>query len=174
MVTQVKETQHLYEELQLGNKLNECVHRGERSEFALLLSMLDQDVQQHSQFSLPKTEKRVKEIDNETLRKSFNLPKQQALALSSVDEINEFNNASLVEQGSIDTIRLKSCLNPQALSFRDDKKHIDTTIVNSLSLHCRHRLNQKQLNEQPTKRLPFDAANWLSGIRDTLVSSALV
>lgn len=174
MISQVENTQHLHEELQLGNKLNECVHTGERSEFALLLAMLDQDVQQHSQFTLPKTDMTEKQTDCDSLRKLFNLPSKQPLGLDSVEEIEQYNQADLVEKGCIDSIRLRACLNPSAMAFRDDKSHIETALVNNLSLHCRHRLNQKQLEKQPTKRLAFDAAGWLSGIRDTVVASSLV
>lgn len=174
MISQVENTQHLHEELQLGNKLNQCVHTGERSEFALLLAMLDQDVQQHSQFTLPKTEQKDKQIDCDSLRKLFKLPAKQPLGLDSVDKIEQFNQADLVEKGCIDSIRLKACLNPSAVAFRDDKGHIETALVNNLSLHCRHRLNQNQLEKQSNKRLSFDAAAWLSGIRDAVVASSLV
>jgi len=174
VISQVENTQHLHEELQLGNKLSQCVHTGERSEFDLLLAMLDQDVQQHSQFTLPKTESKEQQTDCDSLRKLFNLPAKQPLGLDSVEQIEQFNQADLVEKGCIDSIRLRACLNPSAVAFRDDKSHIETALVNNLSLHCRHRLNQNQLEKQPSKRLAFDAAGWLSGIRDTVVASSLV
>jgi hypothetical protein len=70
----------LLHELQLGEQLNECVHQSRRSDFSLMLAMLCDDVREQSQFILPKsapidgTSTDIKEVNNKTLRKHFDLP----------------------------------------------------------------------------------------------------
>ncbi|GHE90391.1 VC2046/SO_2500 family protein [Thalassotalea profundi] len=159
----------LIEELQLGVKLNECVHSQRRYDFSLMLSMLVDDVCVHSQFSLPLTDKKVNKVDEESLRKTFNVGPSTPLALNSLDEINQFQQGQLVVDAQLASIRLADALNPKALAFRNDVKHIPRSVMDNTSLYC-----QQHRSEPAKQRLPFNVDAWLNSVQETVVKAPLM
>lgn len=156
----------LINELQLGEKLNECIHHKERSQFSLLLAMLTDDVQAHSQFYLPKTDVTTPEVDENSLRKLFKLPQTQSLSLDSVENIDEYNQASLVENNSLTSISLLNALKPMPLAFRDDIKFIPSDVLNNTSLYCQRRHEVESITENT--RLNFKAEEWLNTVNESI------
>ena len=163
----------LVHELQLGEQLNESVHHKRRSDFSLMLAMLTDDVRAHSQFKLPLTTTAEKTTTSEQLRKHFQLPDEAPLALKSVDGINSFNQAGLIEQQQLDHLRLANTLKPKPLAFRDDAKYINTQVMTNTSLYCQQKHQQKSLT-QTQQRDEFNVNAWLTAVQKTIVKAPLI
>ena len=167
----------LVHELQLGDKLNESVHSARRADFSLLLAMLTDDVQSHSQFSLPQTVNEESTINDDVLRKEFELPDKAPLALNEKHTVSSFNQAELINQNRITELHLSNVLSPKPLAFRDDAKHISHDVLTNTSLYCQKKYTQQKTNQQTsydTSRLPFDAKGWLKAVHDTIVKAPLL
>lgn len=167
----------LTHELQLGEHLNRCVHSERRSDFGLMLAMLSNDIRAQSQFLLPQHKNTSTEITNEKLRKEFQLPEQARLALSTMEEVNDFSQAELIASQHQSHIHLLEALKPQPLTFRDDVNHIDSQIINNTSIHCQQRYAEKNAGkelEASDVRLPFNAKEWLSSLQTTIAKEPLV
>jgi len=175
--TESIDSQILVHELQLGEQLNESVHSARRADFSLLLAMLTDDVQSHSQFFLPQTESKTKVVDDLTLRKEFELPEKAPLSLNSKNTIAAFNQAELIQQNNLAELHLSNVLAPKPLAFRDDKKHIAQQILNNTSLYCQKRYKQKNNDvviDSDNSRLPFDAKGWLNSVHNTIVKAPIL
>ncbi|WP_206486396.1 VC2046/SO_2500 family protein [Thalassotalea sp. G2M2-11] len=162
----------LVEELQLGDKLNSCVHQNRHSDFSLMLAMLTDDVRAHSQFHLPETVDKKPLIDSELLRKRFDLPPEQRLALTNLEEISEYAQASLVENKQLTAMHLQQAMHPKPLAFRDDKAHINHSVMSNTSLYCQKKHQQKTADN--TKHLDFNVNEWLKAVQTTIVKSPLI
>jgi hypothetical protein len=137
----------LLEELQLKNKLCDSVHTSRRADFSLMLAMLSDDVREFSQFSLPeKQHSEEKENNNKSLRAFFELGESQPLGLGAFSQIASFNQASLVREGYMDTVRLKNTLSPKPLAFRNNKQFICHDVLSNTSLVCQTK--HKRLIEE--------------------------
>lgn len=163
----------LIHELQLGEQLGECVHDDRRAEFSLLLAMLTDDVRAHSQFSLPQSEFIEKTTTTEQLRKEFQLPNEVPLALESIEKINEFNQAELINQNQLTSLRLVNTLIPKPLVFRDDVKHISKTVMSNTSLYCQQK-HEKSMIEKAEVRSNFNVNAWLNTVKTAIVKAPLM
>lgn len=172
----VIENNLLINELQLGEQLSDSIHSGRRSDFSLLLAMLSDDVREHSQFYLPETEKIRKNVSDSSLRKEFHLPDNAPLALLSIEEVGSFNQASLIENNQLTTLKLNNVLNPKALAFRNNIKHIPQDVMSNTSLLCQKKHTHNQINQNApiSNRLSFNAKGWLDALQTSLVKSPLV
>ena len=162
----------LVNELQLGEQLNTCIHAKRRSDFSLMLAMLTDDVRAHSQFSLPVTETEEVNVTDDSLRKTFHLPEPVPLALKRTDQLAVFDQADLVAKDQLIAIQLQRALQPQAIAFRDDVKHIPQEVLTNTSLYCQQI--HKQSASTLGKHLPFNAKGWLDVVQTSLVKSLLV
>ena len=174
MINTAFNSEILVEEFQLGETLNQCVHSNRRSDFALLLSMLTDDVLAHSQFSLPKTEQQAKEYSDESLRKQFELAEKAPLALKDLEDLGEFDQAQLVAEQQLATLHLQNSLKPKALAFRDDVKHINQDVMTNTSLYCQQKYQQKSLSSVENKKLPFNVNEWLKTVQTTIVKAPIM
>lgn len=176
--TQTDELKPLLHELQLGEKLNECVHQTRRADFSLMLAMLADDVREQSQFILPQSESLEKNAtDNHALRQLFDLPEQAPLSLKSMDDISHFNQAKHVENEDLASIHLANAISPFALAFRDDVKHVPTEVISNTSVHCqiKHKSQRGEQSEnRVNKPLNFNAQAWLKGIEKSLITAPLI
>lgn len=163
----------LVHELQLGEQLNESVHHERRSDFSLMLAMLTDDVRAHSQFKLPVTTSAEKTTTSEQLRKHFQLPDEAPLALKNIEALEEFNQASLVENQQLDQLRLANTLKPKPLAFRDDVKYINQQVMGNTSLYCQQKHQQKS-STQTQQRAEFNVNAWLTAVQTTIVKSPLM
>jgi hypothetical protein len=181
----------LLHELQLGEQLSDSVEQARRADFSLMLAMLAEDVREHSQFVLPKSAApKAKEFSNQALRKELNLPKQAPLSLKSLQDLPQFNQVKSIIDNDIAHIRLTNAICPKPLSFRDDKNHIPTDVLQNTNVCCQFKhQNIKKTKEEvaPTETnndtvingfinppLSFDAKAWLDGIQQSLVKAPLV
>lgn len=169
MQVEDSEVKLLTEELQLGVKLNQCVHSQRRHDFSLMLSMLVDDVRLHSQFRLPLTDKATANITDESLRKKFSVPAKAPLALGSLNDINKFEQGQLLVEGQLASIRLADAFYPKALAFRDDDKHIPRQVMDNTSLYCQQKKSTLQ-----KQRLPFNVNEWLNSVQETIVNAPLI
>lgn len=174
MNTQSIDSTILVEELQLGEKLNQCVHSHRRADFALMLSMLTDDVRAQSQFKLPQTVQNIKETTEQQLRKRFDLPEKERLGLGDINEINEFSQANLVQEQQLSTLHFQQALKPKPLAFRDDKHFISTNVMQNTSLYCQQQ--HKKQHQQPSQshRLSFNVNEWLKTVQTTIVKAPLL
>jgi hypothetical protein len=181
----VSSTDVLLHELQLGEQLNESVVQTRRADFSLMLAMLAEDVREQSLFTLPKAQQPVaSDTSNLALRKEFSLPQKAPLALSSMDNIEQFNQAQSIVDNDITNIHLHNAMTPNPLAFRDDRQHIATEILQNTSLCCQLKHQQghsietsdsdKALDQPLTPPLHFNAKAWLDGIQQSLVKAPLI
>lgn len=173
MNTQSINSNLLVDELQLGEQLNHCVHNERRSDFALMLSMLTDDVRAHSQFKLPLSSNVKLATTEQQLRKSLELPEPLRLSLSSLDDIDEFSLAHFVENKQLESVHLSQALKPAPLSFRDDKLHVDTNVMANTTLYCQQQHKSRQ-SDQQLQRMSFNANEWLKVIQTSLVKAPLI
>ena len=170
----------LLHELQLGEQLNECVHQSRRSDFALMLAMLCDDVREQSQFILPKTlPTNGTSADNaqkntQTLRAFFELPDEAPLALKNSEQINQYNQAQLIADNNLASLHLQNVLTPKPLAFRDNKKHISSDILTNTSLVCQKRQAQSDVDKVINKPINMQVESWLKAIDTSIVKSSLL
>jgi transcriptional antiterminator len=176
LLTESVDSQILVHELQLGEQLNESVHSDRRADFSLLLAMLTDDVQSHSQFSLPKTVSDVTNSNDATLRKEFELPEKAPLAIDENQSTSIFNQSELIQSNNLAELHLSNVLSPKPLAFRDDKKHITQQVLSNTSLYCQKKFSQQKVNniESDNSRLSFDAKGWLKAVHHTIVKAPLL
>ena len=175
---QLSQSEPLFHEAQLGAKLNECVHAHRKADFSLMLAMLTDDVREHSQFFLPKSELKEKNYSDEALRKAFQLPKKAPLSLEKVDDIEKFSQAPLLTDTKLANIHLSQALAPLPLAFRDDPQHIPTPVLSDTSIHCQRRIEKQKQHKEADNNANllnsaafFNAKAWLDTIKDTLVKT---
>lgn len=149
----------LFHELQLGKQLNHSVHDTRRNDFSLLLAMLAQDVREQSQFSLPQVKTISSLQKSYALRKQFNLPNQQPLALAKFEGVKQFNQAHHIADDNLTQLRLTDALQPKPLSFRDDNKFINSQITQNTSVLTQVNLQQLSLKNQQAKISSEDLTN---------------
>ncbi len=181
----------LLHELQLGECLNDSVVQARRADFSLMLAMLAEDVREQSQFVLPRPAKpEATPQSNKALRKELNLPNQAPLCLESLSDINQFNQVKSIVDNDLAHIHLVNALVPKALSFRDDKNHLPTNVLQNTSLCCQLKYKNavmaekeqsateetfdKLLNDPINKPLSFNAKKWLQGVQQSLVKAPLI
>ena len=175
----------LLHELQLKNQLSQCIHQARRSDFALMLAMLSDDVREQSQFYLPSKEEQAdKNYNDAVLRAEFELPKPQSLALKTLSDLPTFNQASLVKDNQLDTLRLINVITAKPIAFRDNKKFIGEYVLSNTTLVCqkkyqRYLENVKDVesvecieNNEKQATMPvlnqeklIDAVNWFKAIQ---------
>lgn len=173
MNTQSINSNLLVDELQLGEQLNHCVHNERRSDFSLMLSMLTDDVRAHSQFKLPLTINDEVTSSEQLLRKSLELPDSPRLSLSSLDDIDEFSQAQFIENNQLESVHLSQALNPAPLAFRDDKFHVESSVMTNTTLYCQQQHKSRQ-SEQQLQRMNFNANEWLKVVQTSLVKAPLM
>ena len=177
---QTVNSEPLLHELQLGERLNECVHQSRRADFALMLAMLCDDVREQSQFVLPKnapidgTATDNAQVTNQVLRKHFDLPAEAPLALKSIEQIKDFNQGQLVADQKLATLHLTNALLPKPLAFRNDNKHVNYEVLSNTTLVCQTKHAQEHENTVINKPLTMHAEGWLKAIQTSLVKSPLV
>jgi hypothetical protein len=167
----------LLHELQLGEQLNESVHQARRADFSLMLAMLCDDVREHSQFILPQADTDSADLakqNNQVLRKHFDLPEEAPLALKNIEQISQYNQGQLLADKQLMSIQLDNALSPKALTFRDDKQHIDSKVLGNTSLTCQEKHSHEQASTVLNKRINMNVEGWLKAVQTTLVKSSLV
>ena len=170
----------LLHELQLGEQLNDSVHQSRRSDFSLMLAMLCDDVREQSQFILPKslpidgTSTDIEQVNNQTLRKYFDLPDEAPLALKSMQQIKQYNQGELVTNNHLASLHLTNAISPKPLAFRNDNKHISSNVLSNTSLVCQAKQALKQEEQVLNKSLDMHVQGWLKAIQTSLIESALV
>lgn len=170
----------LLHELQLGEQLNECVHESRRSDFSLMLAMLCDDVREQSQFVLPQTASidgtstDKEQITNQALRKHFDLPEKAPLALEGIEQINQYNQAQLIVDNDLSSLHLINALTPRPLTFRDNNKHISSTVLSNTSLVCQEKQALQQEGKVINKPLNMHVEGWLKSIQTSLIKSNLI
>lgn len=166
----------LLHELQFGEQLNQCVHQARRADFSLMLAMLCDDVREQSQFVLPQQQGKdaARVYNDSVLRKQFNLPAKAPLALTKVEQIKQYNQASVIAENQLATLHLSNALNPKPIAFRDNNKHINHEIMSNTTLVCQAKNADGKANAVLNTRLGVDVEGWLQNIQTSLVKSRLV
>lgn len=167
-------TDHLLiNESKLGIKLNQCVHEKRRSDFSLMLAMLTEDAREFSEFTSPHIAQAYPGTGD--LRKQFQLPEQQALALNNIDEISRYNEAQYLQDNKLQTIHLLDALVPKPLAFKNDNTHIANNILGNMNVHSQERyfINKAAKTSHTTQRANFNASLWLKNIENSISANEI-
>jgi len=162
----------LIHEQQLGDALNQCVHSNRKADFSLMLAMLSDDAREFSEFKLPTTPVKEVKTTDEVLRKQFELPQAQRLALSSMEELAHFNQGQHVKSQNLTQLKLEDALSPKPLCFRDDKTHVNTPVSSNTTLYCQQKI--KENKEVLVSPLHENVNEWLKNVHNIRVKEALV
>lgn len=144
----------LVSELQLGQRLNQCVREGNKSEFDLLLSMLSTDVGDQDQFSTINT---VESEQATSLRAQFDVPQAQLLSSrESSQQDYSISLADLAREEGLVAARFQHCLRPSVLHFDVDRiEGFADDVTDNISPTVEARLlGQDLTNNKP--RINFD------------------
>lgn len=177
---QTVNSEPLLHELQLGEQLNECIHQSRRSDFSLMLAMLCDDVREQSQFILPQTSPidgtsiEKDQMTDQVLRKHFDLPEKAPLSLKKIEQINQYNQAQIIADNDLTSLHLLNALMPKPLSFRHNKKHINSDVLTNTTLVCQEKHANTQNDEVINKPMNMNAEGWLKAIQTSLVQSSLI
>lgn len=114
MLTNSIRDHFLVDELQLGEQLNVSLQQGESAHFALLLSMLSDDLLDSPVFSQTKTSD-VQQSETNKLRKFFSIgPPLPLDGKEALEEETEFRS-QLLHEGGISAVRLYGAIQPEPL-----------------------------------------------------------
>lgn len=165
-------TDHLLiNEIKLGIKLNQCVHENRRSDFSLMLAMLTEDAREFSEFCLPTAHKHTPQ--ETVLRKKFQLPNQQALALENMNQITQYNEVADIQQNNMSAIHLNNALSPKPLSFKNNSKHIPNNVLSNMNVHSQERYLMEKNNNRVNQPVSFNAVGWLNSIENSMTENTL-
>ena len=129
-------------EWQLGDSLGQAVAHGDKSEFAILLAMLSQDIRDSAQFAYPETpEPELKPLPF----KGFAADK---LAAEPQDFDIEAQRSALFQQGGVAAVKLSLAMFPYPLAENNDPTAIPDEVKDNLSLHTQARLKQTKLSKE--------------------------
>lgn len=163
----------LINEIQLGVKLNECIHSNRRSDFSLMLAMLTNDAREFSEFLVPDGPMNVSTSDEQQLRRLFDLPIAQPTGLKAISDIDAFNESALANANNMTAVYLNNAIKPKAISFRDDAKHINSNILANTNLHTKKRYEVGTEEGSPdnltSNKLKFNANEWLKSVQESIV-----
>lgn len=163
----------LINEIQLGVKLNECIHSNRRSDFSLMLAMLTDDAREFSEFLVPDGPEQISNSDEQQLRRLFDLPATQPTGLKAITDIDGYNESALANANNMTAVYLNNVLKPKAISFRDDAKHINSETLANTSLHTKKRYEAGTEKALPgnlsTNKLKFNANEWLKSVQESIV-----
>jgi len=135
-------------ELQLGQQLNRSIETGDGADFSLLLAMLSKDVCDQDQFHFEQQQSKLQfgSVIPEVGR-------AQHLVGSEDDEGQSLALGQLAQEQGVLAVRLSHCLNPEALSFKLDRRHdIDTQVFDNLDSHTAAKF-VGQLNEKSSPKI---------------------
>lgn len=107
--------QILSNELQLGPQLNKSVV-DDRANFALLLALMSQDVEDQAQFHFGANKIQLTDSSQLSLRSTLEVPRQQALIANGMGEQQSLNLGRIASERQHDA-RLLHCIAPEPLSF---------------------------------------------------------
>jgi len=108
-------------ELQLGQQLNKSVVE-DRANFALLLSLMSQDIEDQAQFHLAADKDDLSDSFQLALRVQFEVPQLQPLVADSSGELQSLNSGRVASEHGLLDARLRHCIAPEPLSFDLGKK----------------------------------------------------
>ena len=91
-------------------------------------------------FRYQKTVPDVKNSNDATLRKEFELPEKAPLAIDENQSTSIFNQSELIQSNNLAELHLSNVLSPKPLAFRDDKKHITQQVLSNTSLYCQKKI----------------------------------
>jgi|TARA_B110000879_G_scaffold140488_1_gene183000 hypothetical protein len=151
-------------DLQLAEKLGECIHSERRSDFSLMMAMLIEDVSEHSQFKLPDIESSSLQVSEQQLRKEFDLPEKASLSIKVPHKLACFNQAQMIVNHQLLSINLENALKPQPIAFRDNNKYISSDVISNTSIHCQI----KHADNVVRDKLGFNTNVWLDAIETSV------
>ncbi|BBN81208.1 hypothetical protein PA25_11930 [Pseudoalteromonas sp. A25] len=163
----------LTREDQLGSALSVSVAEHRRADFAMLLAMLSQDALDFSQFHLPETQADEADLSEYALKKELQIGPQRALAPEQFDILIGQNNAKVLEQSSLVSLKLQDCLRPEPLAVRNDKTHIPLVVVDNCDIAVRKRLEAVKSGHSVEEKPAMNAAGFYDQIAGGHMQSAL-
>ena len=150
MLTDIHNTL-LVNDSQLGDRLNNAVFEGRRSDFGLLLALLSDDAR-----DLPRIEADKDEQGQVNWRHFFELPASAPLYSDAQDSLRAPQLSALASDLQQDSLRLMLAMRAEPLRVSPDV--LPYEVSSNLSPRTQARFNGEQLNPY----LPQDASRMLS------------
>ena len=119
----------LINEIQLGNQLGQAVHRNQRGDFALMLSMMSQNVLDQAAFALPSDSPGADDMDEERLRQVLGLAAKPVFAAGEESAMDAILLGVDLHTEGLTEVKLKGYLNPEPLALVDDVMHIESQVL---------------------------------------------
>ncbi|MGO1245997.1 MAG: VC2046/SO_2500 family protein [Oceanisphaera sp.] len=141
----------LVNDSQLGDRLNQAVSEGRRSDFGLLLSMLSEDAR-----DLPRVEESKNEQGEPDWREYFSLPDANPLYAQAQDEIRAPQLSSLAGELYQDSLRMMLAMRAEPLKVNNDA--LPYEVSSNLDPRTQARLAGKYL----TSSIPQDPSRIMS------------
>ncbi|NOU50907.1 queD like 2 [Pseudoalteromonas sp. JBTF-M23] len=163
----------LTREDQLGSALSVSVAEHRRADFAMLLAMLSQDALDFSQFHLPEAQDSEADLSEQALKKELQIGPQRALAPEQFDMLIGQDNAKILAQSTLASLKLQDYLNPEPLVIRDDKTHIPLVVVDNCDIAVRKRLEAIKEGHAKDEKPAMNAAGFYDQIATGQMQSAL-
>ncbi len=126
---------NLINELQCGQSVGQAIHQSRRSDFALLLAMLSQDVRDTTPID------KLPDPDHTDLYHQFSVPKSQPLVSDQQSYQRGEKIAEQFNHSGIMAAKLQCYLSPEALTYRPEQTHnLPEEVYHNLSGHQRREL----------------------------------
>ncbi|MFR9718429.1 VC2046/SO_2500 family protein [Aeromonas diversa] len=139
--------QPLIDERQLGSRLNLDLQHGDRADFRLWLSLLDERVEELPWLQRPTRE----QGDTRALRERFLLPPEQPLVDEGAADLSPWGEC-LQQGGSMSDIRLALALQPQPLKGKSAL--LEPEVYHNLSARAQCALAKDQSSLPPLEAKP--------------------
>lgn len=140
-----------------SGRLNQALNANQRSDFALTLACLSQNVIEQARFALPNGQTTDEEQTEQQLKAELGVHTFNKLAADTRAYETAVNAAQTLHQDGMLQTKLLTYLQPEALSQFNDSKKLDDTLLANLDRHSLYRLQQADKLEQSELTSEADA-----------------
>ena len=126
-------------EWQLDSKLNRALQNAQRADFAMYLAWLTPAVDEAAEFYTPEV---VTEHIERNLYRQLGVQQARTFCQTETDIKLMQHHSAALQQGGLTQLKLATYLNQPPLTQFDNKSRLTAEVWQSLSLHCRRRLQQ--------------------------------
>ena len=140
----------LINEIQLGPQLGMAVHQSRGRDFALLLSMMSQNVLDNAQFSLPSDSAGGEDVDEAALRRQLGLGDKTPFDAQQNSATQAILLGVDVHTEGMAEVKLKGYLQPEPLSRQDDPMYIEPQVIGNCdqTVMQRYFMQENRISER--------------------------
>ncbi|GEM_PF-3570691 len=131
-------------ESSFNGQLNKAINTQHNYDFALMLACQTQNVAEHAQFLLPKTQEAEKTDEEAQLKASLGIHPYLKLAADEQSYHTAVESSVAIHQNGIKQAKLIGYLQSEALSQFNDANKLDDHLLANLDRHSIYRMQQAQ------------------------------